>query len=203
MQPPFGDEAVTRTISARYHKDGAEVLIAQEPPRLPRRLTPLEVCRLQGFPRECERFFDGRETQPVSDTQAYRQFGNSVCCCTEAKGLKRMTTSGGPSQRPTWVLADGIVSLADADGSVVVPPAAIIYAAQFGSGLPGYTPTPTSLPPLLPPLPRRPLAPPYTLTRLSEVPDGYAEAWGLKNVFNEIVRQWIDEWRPNAPAKRK
>lgn len=44
---------------------------------------------------------------------------------------------------------------------------------------------------------------PFTTKALSEVPDGYAEAWGLKNVFNEIVRKWIDEWRPNAPAKRK
>jgi len=43
----------------------------------------------------------------------------------------------------------------------------------------------------------------FTTKALSEVPDGYAEAWGLKNVFNEIVRKWIDEWRPNAPAKRK
>lgn len=60
---------VTRTLSARYHKDGSEILIAQEG-RNPRRLTPRECARLQGFP---ESF-----AIPVSDTQAYRQFGNSV-----------------------------------------------------------------------------------------------------------------------------
>lgn len=59
----------TRTISARYHKDGSEILIAQKG-KNPRRLTPRECARLQGFP---ESF-----VIPVSDTQAYRQFGNSV-----------------------------------------------------------------------------------------------------------------------------
>ncbi|MDI5889319.1 DNA (cytosine-5-)-methyltransferase [Flavobacterium yafengii] len=68
---------VTRTISARYHKDGAEILIEQKG-RRPRRLTPLEACKIQGFPEECYKFFDGSVSQPVSDTQAYRQFGNSV-----------------------------------------------------------------------------------------------------------------------------
>lgn len=73
---PYGDK-VTRTISARYHKDGAEILIEQKG-RRPRRLTPLEACKLQGFPEKCYNFFNGSKTQPVSDTQAYRQFGNSV-----------------------------------------------------------------------------------------------------------------------------
>ena len=59
----------TRTLSARYHKDGSEILIETGGPQ-PRRLTPLECSRLMGFPA-------GFET-PVSDTQAYRQFGNSV-----------------------------------------------------------------------------------------------------------------------------
>ena len=62
-------DGVSRTISARYHKDGSEILIAQKG-KNPRRLTPRECARLQGFP---ESF-----VIPVSDMQAYRQFGNSV-----------------------------------------------------------------------------------------------------------------------------
>lgn len=64
-----GKDKYTRTLSARYHKDGSEILIYQ-PRKRPRRLTPRECARLMGFPDT----FD----IPVSDTQAYRQFGNSV-----------------------------------------------------------------------------------------------------------------------------
>jgi DNA (cytosine-5)-methyltransferase 1 len=62
---------ITRTLSARYYKDGSEILIAQRggPPR---RLTPRECARLMGFDKWCE------EKIVVSDTQAYRQFGNAV-----------------------------------------------------------------------------------------------------------------------------
>lgn len=60
---------ISRTMSARYYKDGAEILIPQSG-KNPRRLTPREAARLQGFP---DNFII-----PVSDTQAYRQFGNSV-----------------------------------------------------------------------------------------------------------------------------
>ena len=59
----------TSTISARYYKDGSEILIEQTDEN-PRKLTPREAARLQGFP---EKF-----TIPVSDNQAYKQFGNSV-----------------------------------------------------------------------------------------------------------------------------
>ena len=62
-------DGVSRTISARYHKEGSEIFIAQKG-KNPRRLTPRECARLQGFP---ESF-----VIPVSDTQEYRQFGNSV-----------------------------------------------------------------------------------------------------------------------------
>ena len=62
-------KGITRTLSARYYKDGSEILIAQ-PGKNPRRLTPRECARLQGFPDSFK--------IPVSDTQAYRQFGNSV-----------------------------------------------------------------------------------------------------------------------------
>lgn len=62
-------DGITRTISARYYKDGSEILIAQKG-KNPRRLTPRECARLQGFPDSFK--------IPVSDTQAYKQFGNSV-----------------------------------------------------------------------------------------------------------------------------
>ena len=68
----FGPNDVARTLSARYYKDGSEVLIDQ-PGQRPRRLTPLECARLMGF--ESER---RQHRIPVSDTQAYRQFGNAV-----------------------------------------------------------------------------------------------------------------------------
>ncbi|WP_343744535.1 DNA (cytosine-5-)-methyltransferase [Chitinophaga sp.] len=60
---------ISRTISARYYKDGAEILVPQHDSN-PRRLTPRECARLQGFPEDF--------VIPVSDNQAYRQFGNSV-----------------------------------------------------------------------------------------------------------------------------
>ncbi|MDR3597062.1 DNA cytosine methyltransferase [Clostridium sp.] len=60
----------TNTISDRYYKDGSEILIDQGEGHNPRKLTPRECARLQGFP---ENFII-----PVSDTQAYKQFGNSV-----------------------------------------------------------------------------------------------------------------------------
>lgn len=68
----FGPNDVSRTLSARYYKDGSEVLIDQ-PGRRPRRLTPQECARLMGFERPDRPF-----RIPVSDTQAYRQFGNAV-----------------------------------------------------------------------------------------------------------------------------
>ncbi|TXD37959.1 DNA (cytosine-5-)-methyltransferase [Lujinxingia vulgaris] len=74
-----GEEAYTRTISARYHKDGSEALVAQAGSPRPRRLTPRECSRLQGFPDDFEQMYIRDGSQPVSDTQAYRQFGNSVC----------------------------------------------------------------------------------------------------------------------------
>ena len=61
---------IARTLSARYYKDGSEILISQGSKKRPRRLTPRECARLMGFP---DSFII-----PVSDTQAYRQFGNSV-----------------------------------------------------------------------------------------------------------------------------
>ena len=65
-------DGTTRTLSARYHKDGSEILIPRNAGENPRRLTPLEAGRLMGFPEHLI------EQQVVSNTQAYRQFGNSV-----------------------------------------------------------------------------------------------------------------------------
>jgi DNA (cytosine-5)-methyltransferase 1 len=61
---------VARTLSARYYKDGSEILVDQGPESRPRRLTPRECALLMGFPPDFQ--------IPVSDTQAYKQFGNSV-----------------------------------------------------------------------------------------------------------------------------
>ena len=61
--------SISRTLSARYHKDGSEILIPQKN-KNPRRLTPKECAKLMGFPKELPIV--------VSDTQAYRQFGNAL-----------------------------------------------------------------------------------------------------------------------------
>lgn len=62
--------SIARTLSARYYKDGSEILVDQGEGKNPRRLTPKECARLMGFPSDF--------LIPVSDTQAYKQFGNSV-----------------------------------------------------------------------------------------------------------------------------
>ncbi|WP_422376826.1 DNA (cytosine-5-)-methyltransferase [Roseibium sp.] len=69
----FGPDDVARTLSARYYKDGSEILIDQGEQKRPRRLTPKECARLMGFERG-NRVWDIK----VSDTQAYKQFGNAV-----------------------------------------------------------------------------------------------------------------------------
>lgn len=65
------DSPYTNTISARYYKDGSEILIDQGPNKNPRKITPREAARLQGYPESFKIV--------VSDAQAYKQFGNSVC----------------------------------------------------------------------------------------------------------------------------
>lgn len=81
-----GPDSIARTLSARYHKDGSEILVDRgfsekrdfhdeiNQKNRPRRLTPQECARLMGFDKPGESSF----VIPVSDTQAYRQFGNSV-----------------------------------------------------------------------------------------------------------------------------
>lgn len=75
------DSPYTSTISARYYKDGSEILINQRG-KNPRKLTPREAARLQGFPENFK--------IPVSDAQAYRQFGNSVAVPVVSAIAKQM-----------------------------------------------------------------------------------------------------------------
>lgn len=63
-------DGVSRTLSARYYKDGSEILVPQKGNKNPRRLTPRECARLMGYPEEMKIV--------CSDTRAYKQFGNSV-----------------------------------------------------------------------------------------------------------------------------
>ena len=79
------DSPYTSTISARYYKDGSEILVDQGKSKNPRKLTPRECARLQGFP---ETFII-----PVSATQAYKQFGNSVAVPVVRAVAKRMVDS--------------------------------------------------------------------------------------------------------------
>lgn len=73
---------VARTLSARYYKDGSEILIYQGPKKNPRRLTPEECSRLMGFPKKFK--------ITVSDTRAYKCFGNSVVVPVVEKLAKQM-----------------------------------------------------------------------------------------------------------------
>jgi len=91
-------DGLTRTLSARYYKDGSEILINQGEHKNPRRLTPRECARLMGFPDSFK--------IPVSNTQAYKQFGNSIVVtlveeiakamvgCLEGKRLSSQTRLG-------------------------------------------------------------------------------------------------------------
>ena len=79
----FADpDGISRTLSARYYKDGAEILIKKSKGN-PRRLTPRECRKLMGFPEDFN--------IPVSDNQAYRQFGNSVVVPLLTKIAGRIT----------------------------------------------------------------------------------------------------------------
>jgi len=84
-------EDVARTLSARYYKDGSEILIRQYS-KNPRRLTPRECARLMGFDMPGQSNFK----IPVSDTQAYKQFGNAVVVPVVEAVARHMTP---------WILA--------------------------------------------------------------------------------------------------
>jgi DNA (cytosine-5)-methyltransferase 1 len=107
-------DGISRTISARYHKDGSEILIPQEG-KNPRRLTPHEALRLMGF----DEILDDRGKDiVVSDTQAYRQFGNAVVPAVvryaaqepirlllQAKKKKRIDMEHPTEERATLVIS--------------------------------------------------------------------------------------------------
>ena len=77
----FSGRDTARTLSARYYKDGSEILIKVNRSN-PRRLTPPECAKLMGFPKSFK--------IPVSDTQAYKQFGNSVAVPVVEAVAKKM-----------------------------------------------------------------------------------------------------------------
>ncbi len=78
-----GPDSVARTLSARYYKDGSEILVSRGEGENPRRLTPRECARIMGFPDDFR--------IPVSDSQAYKQFGNSIVVPVVAEIAKLMS----------------------------------------------------------------------------------------------------------------
>lgn len=106
----FSGKDVARTLSARYHKDGSEILISQGPGKNPRRLTPRECCRLMGYPAD----FD----IPVSDTQAYRQFGNSVVVPVVELLAKAVVTT---LSRPVGIARELVLTCQDKPNPVPTP----------------------------------------------------------------------------------
>jgi DNA (cytosine-5)-methyltransferase 1 len=89
----FGTDDVSRTLSARYYKDGSEILIMQQG-KNPRRLTPRECARLMGFDNQGKNNF----IIPVSDMQAYKQFGNAVVVPVIEAVAKHMLPWIAPTQ---------------------------------------------------------------------------------------------------------
>lgn len=105
----FTGNDVARTLSARYHKDGSEILISQGSRKNPRRLTPRECAKLMGYPDAFK--------IPVSDTQAYRQFGNSVVVPVVERVAQQVVES---LQRPVDYRPDLV--LLDRKGEALVGP---------------------------------------------------------------------------------
>lgn len=100
----------TRTLSARYHKDGSEILVDQGVSKNPRRLTPRECARLMGYPDSYK--------ITVSDTQAYRQFGNSVVVpVIERIAMEVMKTLKHPLNKPV----DLVLHETKSDDDAVLP----------------------------------------------------------------------------------
>ena len=102
---------VARTLSARYHKDGSEILISQGSRKNPRRLTPRECAKLMGYPADFK--------IPVSDTQAYRQFGNSVVVPVVERVAKQVVEA---LQRPVDYRPDLVLMERKAEAPLVPKP---------------------------------------------------------------------------------
>lgn len=102
-----GPGDVARTLSARYYKDGSEILVRRSSGP-PRRLTPRECARLMGFDRP------GRDPFriPVSDTQAYRQFGNSVAVPVVAAIARALVPYLGGERRGAGIASEEQMVLA-------------------------------------------------------------------------------------------
>ena len=96
----YGPEDTTGTLSARYYKDGAEILIKQPGWKNPRRLTPKEAARLMGFNNQMAKTQGLHRGFPqvVSDMQSYKQFGNSVCPLVVAEIAKEISKTLGQQQ---------------------------------------------------------------------------------------------------------
>jgi DNA (cytosine-5)-methyltransferase 1 len=91
------ENGIAKTLSARYYKDGAEILIPQKG-KNPRRLTPRECARIMGFKESFK--------IPVSDNQAYRQFGNAVVVPVVKQVAKAMVKQLTTPQKKIEVLAE-------------------------------------------------------------------------------------------------
>lgn len=100
-----GPDDIARTLSARYYKDGSEILVEQWG-RNPRRLTPRECSRLMGFDKPGHKPFTIR----VSDVQAYRQFGNAVVIPVVEAVAKHMHP-----WLPGWDLADAFTPFSETE----------------------------------------------------------------------------------------
>ncbi len=108
----FSGKDVARTLSARYYKDGSEILISQGPGKNPRRLTPRECARLMGYPNTFK--------ITVSDTQAYKQFGNSVVVPVVERIANRVVEA---LQRPVDAKPELALEFCDKPGFRVSEPA--------------------------------------------------------------------------------
>lgn len=102
---------VARTLSARYYKDGSEILVSQGPRKNPRRLTPRECAKLMGYPDDFK--------IPVSDTQAYRQFGNSVVVPVVERIARHVIAT---LERPVGSTPDLVLQMDDKPAATVEPP---------------------------------------------------------------------------------
>lgn len=100
---------IARTLSARYYKDGSEILISQGAGKNPRRLTPRECAKLMGYP--------GNFKIPVSDTQAYKQFGNSVVVPVVEQIAKSVVST---LQHPTDYRAELVLVVNDKESKMAL-----------------------------------------------------------------------------------